>query len=228
MISGVAGERLAQRRAAGRGPHAGGAGPGRGLHRGRRRRHRAEPAARPRPTSPPLSSTHRPGPLVRRPPGRRGAAGLPLRHAVRVGTLRLVLTPPTARLHAPDVCRGHVAARSVTRGSHVLQGAGGQPRRDRDPSLPSGVRAGGGDRRRLPPRGPQLRAPAEGRRGLRDRRARPSRARLPRPRGHRRHRRARRRRRGLPRLRLPLGEPAPGRGLRGRRASPSSGRAPTC
>ena len=37
-----------------------------------------------------------------------------------------------------------------------------------------------------------------------------------------------RRGRGLPRLRLPVGEPRPGRGLRARPASPSSARPPRC
>ena len=46
------------------------------------------------------------------------------------------------------------------------------------------------DGRRLPPRGPRVRAPAEGRRGLRDRRARPPGPGLPRPRGDRRGRAA--------------------------------------
>ncbi len=69
----------------------------------------------------------------------------------------------------------------------------------------------------FPLRGPLVRAPAEGRRGLRDRRARPPGAGLPRPRGDRRDRGARRGRRRLPRLRLPLREPDARRGLRQRR-----------
>ena len=69
----------------------------------------------------------------------------------------------------------------------------------------------------FPLRGPRLRAPAEGRRGLRDRRARPPGPGLPRPGRDRRGRAQLRRGRGLPRLRLPLGEPHPRRGLRQRR-----------
>ena len=69
----------------------------------------------------------------------------------------------------------------------------------------------------FPLRGPLVRAPAEGRRGLRDRRARPPGAGLPRPRGDRRGRARGRRGRGLPRLRLPLREPRAGRGVRQRR-----------
>ena len=80
----------------------------------------------------------------------------------------------------------------------------------------------------FPLRGPLVRAPAEGRRGLRDRRARPPGAGLPRPRRDRRGRGAGRRGRGLPRLRLPVREPGPRRGVRERRASPSSARPATC
>ena len=66
---------------------------------------------------------------------------------------------------------------------HVLQGAGGQPGRDRGARVPRRLRARGAHGRGLPPRGPLVRAPAQGRRGLRDRRARPPGARLPRPAG---------------------------------------------
>ena len=61
-----------------------------------------------------------------------------------------------------------------------------------------------------------VRAPPEGRRGLRDRPAGPPGPRVPRPGRDRRGRRPRRGRRGLPGLRLPVREPAPRRGLRQR------------
>ncbi len=65
-------------------------------------------------------------------------------------------------------------------------------------------------------------APAQGRRGVPDRRAGAPGPGLPRPPADRGDRGAGRRRRHLPRLRLPVGEPGPGRGVRRRRASPSS------
>ena len=73
------------------------------------------------------------------------------------------------------------------------------------------------DRRGLPVRGPQLAAPREGRRVLPDRRARPPRPRLPVGRRGDRRGPPGGRRRGLPRLRLPVGEPRPRAGLRRRR-----------
>ena len=105
-------------------------------------------------------------------------------------------------------------ARPRLASAHVLQGAGGQPRRDRGARVPGGLRGRGVDRRGVPLGGPLVRAPDEGRRGLRDRRARPPGAGLPRPRRHRRHRGPGRGRRGLPGLRLPVGEPRSRRGLR--------------
>ncbi len=69
----------------------------------------------------------------------------------------------------------------------------------------------------FPLRGPLVRAPAQGRRGLRDRRARAPGAGLPRPRRDRRGGGARGRGRGLPGLRLPEREPGAGRGVRERR-----------
>ena len=112
--------------------------------------------------------------------------------------------------------------------SHVLQGARGQPRRDRDPGLPRGLRARVRARWRSSPRGPLVRAPAEGRRGLRDRRARPP---GPRPTstprrssrwpcgpGPTRSTRATASSRRTPRSPRPAPTPA----------SPSSARAPTC
>ncbi len=99
----------------------------------------------------------------------------------------------------------------------VLEGAGGQPWRDRHPGLPGGLRAGRPHGGGVPLRGPLVRAPAEGRRGLRDRRARASGAGLPRRRRDRRGRDPGRRRRDLPGLRLPQREPPAGRGLRRRR-----------
>ena len=101
--------------------------------------------------------------------------------------------------------------------THVQQDPGGQPWRDRDPGLPRrdrDRRAHGGG---LPLRGPLVRAPDEGRRGLRDRRARAPRAGLPGPGGDRRGRGEGGGRRGLPGLRLPLREPPPRRGVRQRR-----------
>ena len=62
-----------------------------------------------------------------------------------------------------------------------------------------------------------VRAPAQGGRGLRDRRARPPGAGLPRPRRDRRGGGAGRGGRRLPRLRLPEREPGPRRGVRERR-----------
>ena len=84
---------------------------------------------------------------------------------------------------------------------------------------------GAHDGRGLPLRGPQVRAPAEGRRGLRDRRARAPGAGLPRPRRRSsRSRCAAGRRRGLPGLRLPLREPARWPRRAPTPASPSSAR----
>ena len=103
-------------------------------------------------------------------------------------------------------------AGSRTRGvARVPQGAGRQPRRDRDPRVPGRLRARGVDRRGLPLRGPQLAAPGEGRRVVPDRRARPPRARLPVGRRGDQGRAQGRRRRDLPRLRVPVGEPGPRR-----------------
>ena len=101
--------------------------------------------------------------------------------------------------------------------SDVPQGSRRQPRRDRRPSLPGRDRARRPHRRRLPLRGPQERAPAQGGRGLPDRRGGPPGPRLPRPRRDRGEGGRGRCRRDLPGLRLPLGEPAPRRGVRRRR-----------
>ena len=60
--------------------------------------------------------------------------------------------------------------------SDVPQGPRRQPRRDRHPGVPRRLRARRADGRGLPLRGPQLRAPAQGRRGLPDRRARATRS----------------------------------------------------
>ncbi len=110
----------------------------------------------------------------------------------------------------------------------VPQGAGGQPRRDRDPGLPRRVRARRRDGGGLPGRGPQLRAPAQGRRGVPDRRGGPPGPGLPLGPGDDRRRPAGRRRRDLSRLRLPLGEPRSGRRRATRPASPSSARPRAC
>ena len=86
------------------------------------------------------------------------------------------------------------------------------------------VRAGREDRRGVPVRGPQLPAPPEGRRGVPDRRAGASGARLPRRRRDHPRRRRVRRRRDLPGLRIPLREPRARRRRPPRPASPSSAR----
>ena len=65
----------------------------------------------------------------------------------------------------------------------VSQGTRSKPWRDRRPRVSGGDRARRPDRGRLPARGPQERAPSEGGRGLRDRRAGAPGPRLPRPRG---------------------------------------------
>src|SRR5699024_1249100 len=62
---------------------------------------------------------------------------------------------------------------------HVPQGTRRQPWRDRHPSVPRRLRAGGGHRRRVPARGPELGAPTQGGRSVPTRRARSSRSRLP-------------------------------------------------
>ena len=60
--------------------------------------------------------------------------------------------------------------------NHVFEDSGGQPRRNRDPRLPRRLRAGRQDCRRFSHRGPELDPPPEGRRGVSDRRGRPSRS----------------------------------------------------
>ena len=122
--------------------------------------------------------------------------------------------------------------RAVPRGPlgsrHVLQGAGGQPRRDRHPGVPGRLRARRAHGRGVPARGPQLAAPAEGRRGVRDRRARATRC-APTSTSRRS---SRSRRRPAPTRSTPATAscprtrtwPRPAR----RRASRSSARRPTC
>ena len=146
-----------------------------------------------------------------RPPLRMAPPSPATRGARRAQPLADVCPPAAARRRRATVRR------------RAAQGPGRQPWRDRHPRVPRDVRARHPQRRRLHARRPRLRAPRQGRRGVRDRRDGPSRAGLPRRRPDRRARRARRRRRRLPRLRLPLRGPAAGRRLRARRGSRSSG-----
>ena len=67
-----------------------------------------------------------------------------------------------------------------SKGPDVHEDPRSEPWRDRDPGHARRVRARREDRRGVPLRGPQLAAPAEGRRGVPDRRAGASGARLPR------------------------------------------------
>ena len=118
----------------------------------------------------------------------------------------------------------------------VPQGAGREPRGDRDPGVPRRLRAGHLHRRRVPLRGPQLAAPGQGRRVVPDRRAGPPGAGLPVRRRGDQGRPAGRGRRDLPRLRLPVREPGAGRRVRagrhhlrrpaGRRAAPDRQQVP--
>ena len=152
-------------------------------------------------------------------------------------------TPPSPTAGRRHVCRGPRRPQQVVLardGPHSARAAGliacpacsprcSSPTAARSRSGPSArptssARDGGG----VPVRGPLVRAPAEGRRGLRDRRARPPGARLPRPRGDRRGRaqgaaptRSTRATASSRRTRRsPRRAPTP--------ASPSSARPPTC
>jgi len=118
-------------------------------------------------------------------------------------------TRPGMRIRGRDVAlpAPRRPRRTDPKDCRVLEDPCGQSRRDRDPGVPRRVRARGAHRRRVPVRGPELDAPAEGRRGLPDRREGASGPRLPRcGRDHPGRPRVRCRR-DLPRLRVPLREP---------------------
>ena len=107
---------------------------------------------------------------ARPPPGRAPPAAAGNRHVPHVGIdvsrdgrLSRVIPICCLTLGRPEAHR-------------VSQGTRSQPRRDRRSRLPRGHRARRTDGRGLPARGPQARAPPEGGRGLRDRRARGTRS----------------------------------------------------